>query len=60
MTSIPQTQGVDFVITAPIPNGKLIAVYNSTSTKVTDHNPGHADEDRIRELQENYPKTVPT
>ena len=50
------TQGVDFVITAPIPNGKLIAVYNSTSTKVTDHNPDTLNEDRIRELQENLPK----
>ncbi len=29
------TQGVDTVITAPIPNGTLIAVYNFTATEVT-------------------------
>ena len=29
------TQGVDFVATAPISNGTLIAVYNFTSTEVT-------------------------
>ena len=29
------TNGVDFVVTAPIPNGTVIAVYNFTSTKVT-------------------------
>ena len=29
------TQGVDFVATAPISNGTLVAVYNFTSTKVT-------------------------
>ncbi len=29
------TQGLDFVATAPIPNGTLIAVYNFTSTEVT-------------------------
>ena len=29
------TQGVDFVATAPIPNGTLVAVYNWTSTEVT-------------------------
>ncbi|MCY4402872.1 MAG: TonB-dependent receptor [Candidatus Poribacteria bacterium] len=29
------TNGIDFVVTAPIPNGNLIAVYNFTSTKVT-------------------------
>ena len=50
------TQGVDFVITAPIPNGNLIAVYNFTSTTVTDHNPDTLDDRRIRELQENLPE----
>ncbi len=30
-----KTQGVDFVATAPIPNGTLVAVYNWTSTEVT-------------------------
>ena len=50
------TQGVDFVITAPIPNGNLIAVYNFTSTTVTDFNPDTLDDRRIRELQENLPE----
>ncbi len=30
-----KTQGVDFVATAPIPNGTLVGVYNWTSTEVT-------------------------
>ena len=29
------TNGIDCVVTAPIPNGNLIAVYNFTSTKIT-------------------------
>ncbi len=29
------TNGIDFVVTAPIPNGTAIAVYNFTSTKIT-------------------------
>ena len=49
------TQGVDFVITAPIPNGNLIAVYNHTSTTVTAFNPATLDDRRIRELEENLP-----
>ena len=49
------TQGVDFVITAPIPNGNLIAVYNHTSTTVTAFNPATLDDHRIRELEENLP-----
>ena len=49
------TQGIDAVVTAPIPNGTLIAVYNFTNTTVTDHNPDTLNEDRIRELQENLP-----
>ena len=49
------TNGLDFVVTAPIPNGTLIAVYNFTSTTVTDHNPETLDDHRIRELQENLP-----
>ena len=49
------TQGVDAVVTAPIPNGTLVAVYNFTNTTVTDHNPDTLNEDRIRELQENLP-----
>ena len=50
------TNGIDFVITAPIPNGNLIAVYNFTNTTVTDHNPDTLDDHRIRELEENLPK----
>ena len=49
------TQGVDAVVTAPIPNGTVVAVYNFTNTTVTDHNPDTLNEDRIRELQENLP-----
>ena len=49
------TNGVDFVVTAPIPNGTLIAVYNFTNTTVTDHNPATLNDDRIRELEENLP-----
>ena len=49
------TNGIDFVVTAPIPNGNLIAVYNFTNTTVTDHNPDTLDDHRIRELQENLP-----
>ena len=49
------TNGIDFVVTAPIPNGNVIAVYNFTNTTVTDHNPDTLDEHRIRELQENLP-----
>ena len=56
MTSDTTTQGIDFVVTAPIPNGSAIAVYNFTSnTTVTDHNPDTLDDHRIRELQENLP-----
>ncbi len=51
-----KTQGVDFVITAPIPNGNLVAVYNFTSTTVTDFNPDTLDDRRIRELEENLPE----
>ena len=50
------TQGIDFVVTAPIPNGNLIAVYNFTSTTVTDFNPDTLDDHRIRELEENLPE----
>ncbi|MCY3741451.1 MAG: TonB-dependent receptor [Candidatus Poribacteria bacterium] len=49
------TQGVDAVVTAPIPNGTVVAVYNFTNTTVTDHNPDTLNEERIRELQENLP-----
>ncbi len=50
------TNGIDFVVTAPVPNGNLIAVYNFTNTTVTDHNPDTLDAHRIRELEENLPE----
>ena len=49
------TNGIDTVVTVPIPNGNLIAVYNFTNTTVTDHNPDTLDDHRIRELEENLP-----
>ena len=50
------TNGIDTVVTIPIPNGNLIAVYNFTNTTVTDHNPDTLDDHRIRELEENLPE----
>ena len=50
------TQGIDFVVTAPIPNGNLVAVYNFTATTVGEYNPDTLDDHRIRELEENLPK----
>ena len=50
------TNGIDTVVTIPIPNGNLIAVYNFTNTTVTDHNPDTLDAHRIRELEENLPE----
>ena len=50
------TQGIDTVITAPLLEGNLIAVYNFTATTVTDHNPVTLDDLRIKELEENLPK----
>ena len=50
------TQGIDVVVTAPVPNGRVIAVYNFTSTTVTDHNPETLDDLRIKELEENLPE----
>lgn len=50
------TQGIDAVITAPLLDGNVIAVYNYTQTTVTDYNPQTLDELRIKELEENLPK----
>ena len=50
------TQGIDAVITAPLLEGSVIAVYNFTSTTVTDHNPVTLDDLRIKELEENLPR----
>ncbi len=50
------TQGIDSVITAPLLDGSVIAVYNFTQTTVTDFNPDTLDDVRIMELEENLPK----
>ena len=50
------TNGVDVVLTVPVPNGDVTAVYNRTVTEVTQFNPKTLDELRIRELEENLPK----
>ena len=50
------TQGVDVVLTVPVPKGDVIAVYNRTETIVTDFNPVTLDAQRIKELEENLPK----
>ena len=50
------TQGVDVVLTVPVPNGDVTAVYNRTETTVTDFNPVTLDELRIKELEENLPR----
>ena len=50
------TQGIDVVLTVPVPNGDVTAVYNRTETTVTDFNPVTLDDLRIKELEENLPK----
>ena len=50
------TQGIDIVLTVPIPNGDVTAVYNRTDTTVTDFNPETLDDLRIKELEENLPR----
>ena len=50
------TNGVDVVLTVPVPNGNVTALYNRTVTEVTDFNPKTLDDLRIRELEENLPK----
>ena len=50
------TQGIDAVVTVPVMDGRIIAVYNYTLTTVTDHNPVTLDDLRIKELEENLPK----
>ena len=44
------------VLTVPVPNGDVTAVYNRTETTVTDHNPETLDDLRIKELEENLPR----
>ena len=50
------TQGIDAVVTVPVMDGSVIAVYNYMLTSVTDHNPDTFDDLRIKELEENLPK----
>ena len=50
------TQGIDIVLTVPVPNGDVTAVYNRTETTVTAFNPVTLDDLRIKELEENLPK----
>ena len=50
------TNGVDVVLTVPVPNGDVTAVYNRTATEVTKYNPKTLDEQRIKELETNLPK----
>ena len=50
------TQGIDIVLTVPVPNGDVAVLYNRTETTVTDHNPDTLDDLRIKELEENLPK----
>ena len=50
------TNGVDVVLTVPVPRGDVIAVYNRTVTEVTAFNPVTLDDLRIKELEENLPK----
>ena len=50
------TQGIDIVLTVPVPNGDVAVVYNRTDTTVTDFNPDTLDDLRIKELEENLPK----
>ena len=50
------TQGIDIVLTVPVPRGDVIAVYNRTETTVTDFNPVTLDDLRIKELEENLPR----
>ena len=50
------TQGIDIVLTVPVPRGDVTAVYNRTDTTVTDFNPETLDDLRIKELEENLPR----
>ena len=50
------TNGVDVVLTVPVANGDVTAVYNRTVTEVTKFNPKTLDDLRIKELEENLPK----
>ena len=50
------TNGVDVVLTVPVPNGGLTAIYNRTVTEVTKFNPKTLDEHRVKELEENLPE----
>ncbi len=49
------TQGIDVVLTVPVPNGDVTAVYNRTETTVTAFNEETLDAQRIKELETNLP-----
>ena len=50
------TQGIDFVITAPLANGALSLAYNYTGTEVTNYNPDILNEVRVKLLEEGIPR----
>ncbi len=50
------TQGIDVVVTAPVANGNVIAVYNYTTTTVTNVADTLAFDDRKNELEKGLPK----
>ncbi len=50
------TQGIDIVLTSPIPKGAVSLAYNYTATEVTEHNPDILDNQRVRLLEEGLPK----
>ena len=52
-----KTQGIDFVLTAPVwCHGELSVAYNYTNTEVTKHDPALLDEQRITLLEKGLPR----
>ena len=52
-----KTQGIDFVLTAPVwCYGELSVAYNYTNTEVTKHDPALLDEQRITLLEKGLPR----
>lgn len=50
------TQGIDAVVTVPVLDGSVIAIYNFTQTEVVEADERTIDDDRIKELETNLPK----
>ncbi len=50
------TQGIDAVVTIPVLDGSVIAVYNFTQTEVVEADERTINADRVKEIQENLPK----